>query len=345
MENSFIRLEIVDHSSLPKYKQIVKAIIDNLEIGRIAYGQKLPSINQMSFDYYLSRDTVEKAYGELKERGIIEAVKGKGYYITDTTPESKIKVLVLFNKLSSYKKTIYNTIAHQLGERARINLVIYHCEYDLFERTLKENLQGYQYYVIMPHFIDHDHLKLKKLLGKISPEKLIFLDHIVEGFEECHGAVFQDFKMDIYHALEKSIAQLKRYEKLILVFPRHLTYPYPEEIIVGFRRFCAFENFEYEIIGEVNEYTKLKSKTAYIVLEETDLVNLIKNAKQNNLAVKDDIGILSYNDTPLKEVLADGISVITTDFEQMGTLAAEMIIGKRTGSIKNDFHLILRNSL
>jgi len=84
----------------------------------------------LSFDYFLSRDTVEKAYNELRKRGIIESVKGKGYYVQNTKPESRQKILVLFNKLSSYKKVIHNAIAHTLGEKADIDLFIYHCNFD-----------------------------------------------------------------------------------------------------------------------------------------------------------------------------------------------------------------------
>ena len=131
----FLTLEISDSASTPKYKQIVNSIVGKIETGRIKFGQKLPSINQLSFDYILARDTVEKAYNELKNRGIIESVKGKGYYVKNTSPESKLKILVLFNKLSSYKKVIYNTLAHQLGDKAQIDFFIYHCNYELFEKN------------------------------------------------------------------------------------------------------------------------------------------------------------------------------------------------------------------
>lgn len=37
-----------------------------------------------SEEFYLSRDTVEKAYNILKERNVISSIRGKGYYITRT---------------------------------------------------------------------------------------------------------------------------------------------------------------------------------------------------------------------------------------------------------------------
>lgn len=341
----FLTLEISDSSSTPKYKQIVNSIIEKIEAGKITYGQKLPSINQLSFDYILARDTVEKAYNELKSRGIIESVKGKGYYVKNTSPESKLKVLVLFNKLSSYKKVIYNVLAHQLGEKAQIDFFIYHCNYELFEKIISERLGDYNYYVLMPHFISFEVKQLEKLLQKIPREKVILLDHQIEGIDHYQGLVYQDFKMDIYDALSEAVDLVKKYKQLTLVFPENQNYPYPKEIILGFRRFCAFHSMDFDIISEFTADTSVKPGTAYVIIEESDLVNLIKKSRQSGIKLGDDVGVISYNDTPLKEVLEDGISVITTDFEKMGKIAAKMMMRNEFVKVKNDFKLIIRHSL
>ncbi|MFY0626824.1 MAG: GntR family transcriptional regulator [Reichenbachiella sp.] len=338
-------LEINEASSLPKYKQLIQSIKESIESGRIKYGQKLPSINQLSFDYYLSRDTVEKAYKELKKKGFIESVKGKGYYVTNSAPESKFNVLVIFNKISAYKKVIYNSIAHNLGDKAQIDFFIYHNDYETFERFIQERLEGYHYYVIMPHFMDYNRKSLFELLSQINQEKLIFLDTIVEDIKNYKGAVYQDFKMDIFETLGKANDLLKKYKKLVLVFPDNEIYTYPKEIELGFRKFCGFNNYEYQIIDGIIEITKIEANTAYIVIEENDLVNLIKIIRSKKMKLAEEIGILSYNDTVLKEVLAEGISVISTDFYEMGEHAANIILGKESGIIKNNFEFIQRNSL
>lgn len=81
------------------------------------------------------------------------------------------------------------------------------------------------------------------------------------------------------------------------------------------------------------------------MIEENDLANLIKAIRKENLKLAEDVGILSYNDTPLKEVLLEGISVMTTNFEQLGKTTAQFILNNQRGEIKNDFQLILRNTL
>ena len=103
----FFNIELDDSNNTPKYKQIVESISELIQSGNIKYGQKLPSINQVSFDYYISRDTVEKAYAILKESGVIESIKGRGHFVVNSKPKTQNRILVVFNKLSSYKKEIF----------------------------------------------------------------------------------------------------------------------------------------------------------------------------------------------------------------------------------------------
>jgi DNA-binding LacI/PurR family transcriptional regulator len=57
------------------------------------------------------------------------------------------------------------------------------------------------------------------------------------------------------------------------------------------------------------------------------------------------VGIISYNDSPLKEILLDGITVMTTDHVKMGQTAAKFILDNSKEKIKNPFVLIKRKSL
>ena len=107
--NVFDCIDVDENSRVPKYSQIVDSIIHNISIGNLKMDEKIPSINQFSEEFYLSRDTVEKAYNILKERKIISSIRGKGYYITRTKLISKVNILFMINKLSSYKMRIYNS--------------------------------------------------------------------------------------------------------------------------------------------------------------------------------------------------------------------------------------------
>ena len=89
----------------------------------------------------------------------------------------------------------------------------------------------------------------------------------------------------------------------------------------------------------------IQPKHAYINLMEEDLVELIKRIKTTPFVVGQEVGILSYNETPLKEFLLEGITVMSTDFAQMGRTAAQLVLNASDEHIENPFQLIVRKSL
>ncbi|MCM4157259.1 GntR family transcriptional regulator [Gramella sp. AN32] len=344
-----IEIKINEASRIPKYKQIVDSIIQDISRGNLTIGQKIPSINELSETCYLSRDTVEKAYRVLKEKKIIISVKGKGFYTAKTDLISKINVLFMVNKPSSYKMMIYNSFVNCLGVNGHVNLSIYHCDESLFIKALEKNMGAFNYYVIMPHFRDekshHTSVTQKALdqIEKIPKDKLIILDNTKPEIHGDYGSVYQDFSGDIYGALQEGIEKLRKYDKLILVYPDKSVHPYPKRILYGFRQFCIEYNFDFEILDEIYEDMELQSKDAYIIIEEMDLVNLLRQIRSKGLIMGKDIGVISYNETPLKELL--GITVISTDFKAMGETAAYLVMKNKKEKVKNVFKYIERNSV
>jgi DNA-binding transcriptional regulator YhcF (GntR family) len=344
-----IEIRINEDSRIPKYKQIVDSIIADIAKGKIKVGAKIPSINELSESCYLSRDTVEKAYKNLKERKVIESVKGKGYYTTKTDLISKLNVFFLVNKPSTYKMEIYNSFVDAIGINAHVNMFIYHCDEYLFINALERNLGAYDYYVIMPHFRDSNsnHVSytenVLKIVEQIPKDKLIMLDNTKPIIKGEYGTIYQDFKKDIYNALKEAIDKIRKYDKIILVYPTKSVNPYPRRILNGFQLFCREFDLDFEILEEIYVDMELTSKDVYIVIQERDLVNLVHQVRSKNLILGQDIGIISYNETPLKELL--GITVISTDFKAMGESAAYMVLKNKKEKVKNVFKYIERNSL
>lgn len=329
-------------AKIPKYLQVSSAVIEAIRDGKLKRGQKIPSINEFSENYLLSRDTVEKAYRELRKRNIIISVRGKGYFIHRSDVHAPIRVLLIFNKISNYKKQVYNAFVHTLGKNAIVDLHIHHFSTQILGTLIANNLGDYDYYVIMPHFYENVE-EAVRLIREIPSNQLILLDKDLPQIGGDYAAVYQDFERDIADALYEAIDLLKKYKRIILVNP--LLVPYPPEITKGFRYFCRMNDFDFDIINEIDTSTKVQKQEAYVVIEETDLVNLVKICRSKHLKVGKEIGIISYNETPLKEILLKGITVISTDHEKMGATAAEMIIEKKRKKVKNPFVLIRRESL
>ena len=334
--------EIDEDRKTPKYVQIIDCVTNAIKQGRLRKGDKILSINECSNELFLSRDTVQKAYDMLEQRGIICAIKGKGFYINRTDIAKKYRILLLFNKISNYKKQIYNSFIETMGDNAVVDLKIHHCNAKVLEGLILDNIYDYNYFVIMPHFYENI-AEAYNLILKIPPEKLIILDKDLSYVNKKYTAVYQDFERDIVEALETRLDILKKYQKFVLVHPKMVSYPV--EIVTGFRNFCMQNSFSNQIVHEITTDTEITRNTAYIVIEETDLVQLIKNCNSKKLKPGKDVGIISYNETPLKEILIDGISVLSTDHAKMGETAAKLILENRQEKVKNPFTLILRKSL
>lgn len=334
------QLRLNHKDKTPKFKQIINSIVEDIEKGILRKDDQLPSISELSEEYYLARDTVERAYKELKERAYITSVPGKGFYVAGNDA-GKMKILLVFNKLSSYKKIIYYAFLNTLGDKAKVDLHIYHYNAALFKEIIESNLGKYNYYVIMPHFFEEtDKVDVMKVIKSIPPGELVLLDKDLPGLQSEYLAVYQDFEKDIFNALESATDLLSKYQKLTLVFPSEGNYP--PEIVKGFRNFCLVQNKQFSIIESAyNEI--LFPNTAYVVVEENDLAELVKKVRQSSYLLGREIGITSFNDTTLKELLS--ITVVTTDFETMGRMAAALLLDQKRIKVKNAFWMIRRSSL
>lgn len=342
-------ITIDEQSRKPKYRQIVDNVIENISTGKLNINDKIPSINLLSEHFALSRDTVEKAYKILKERSIITSVKGKGFYVMKTPLIAKLNVLFLINKLSAYKMRIYNSYITTLGDEAHTELNIYHCDESLFLKLLSKAERSYDYYVVMPHFktssLHHASTtdQVTEALRAIPEHKLLVLDNYLKDLDGKCAQVYQDFENDIFEALLSAEKKISRYRKLVIAYPSKSVYPYPKRILYGFRKFCVKAKLPFAVIEAFEEDLVLERGTLYLTIPETDLVNVAKAARDQGLQLGKDIGIISYNETPLKDLL--GITTISTDFSEMGRIAAELTKGKRQEKVKSPFVLLDRDSL
>jgi GntR family transcriptional regulator len=70
----------IDHeSSTPLYVQLAALLRAQINDGSIT--ARLPSVKTLSQQHGVSHITAEKALAMLKEKGLIVAVIGKGYYV------------------------------------------------------------------------------------------------------------------------------------------------------------------------------------------------------------------------------------------------------------------------
>lgn len=329
-------MNLISNSSVPKYKQIISAIEKAINKGLLKKGDPLPSINSIRDDYGLSRDTVLTAYNDLKARGIIQSIVGKGYFVVNENVNVAQKIFVLFDELNSFKEDLYNSFIEHLDEKIRVDIYFHHFNYEMFTKLIHENNGDYNYYVIMPANLEQTELAIS-----ILPENKVYLLDQAKASLSNYPGVYQNFDKDIFVNLSKLTDSIRAYSKINLVFSNTKQ---PLEMRNGFERFCQTNNLKYEVLNFVN-YSNIKENEVYVIPEDKDLLNVIKIAKEKQFELKKDYGIISYNDTLLKELVEGGISTISTDFNKMGEQLAKMILKKDRITFENPSRLIIRNSI
>lgn len=333
-------LKIDSESEIPKYKQVVSIFISDIEAGIFKQGQRIPSINETSEELFLSRDTVEKAYVYMKKKGILLSVRGKGYYISQVNVSKKLRICLIFNKLSNYKRSIYYSFVKTMGVKASVDVFIYNYDLDEFEAIVNNNLNHYDYFVILPHF-RNENASIGEVIKKIPREKVLIVDRFLDELKD-YPVVYQEYDKDIQTALLCGIDLLRKYSRLNLVFPKAEFYP--PYIVRGFRIFCQVNGFENTIIDRLED-AEIRHGEAYIIVSDDDLYAFIRKIKQKNWTLGKDCGVVAYNENQVKEILCDGITTISTNHEEIGHLAAQMILTKKFERIKSPFQFIRRNSL
>jgi DNA-binding transcriptional regulator YhcF (GntR family) len=329
-------ISVKQNIGTPKYKQIVSSIEDGITKGVLKKGDKLPSINSIRDKFSLSRDTVLTAFNELKTRGIVESISGKGYYIKSENINVVKKIFLLFDELNSFKEDLYNSFLRSLGNNVQVDIFFHHFNYDMFSKLIFDNIGGYNHYIIMPANLNNTDLVIEKLPN----DKVYILDQSHNELAQ-YPAIYQNFEEDIFNSLNKAMKHLNKYKKIILLFPEKKQ---PQGMLRGFQKFRKTTSFKYEIIKTLEDRIPQKGE-AYLILDDQNLIALIKKLKDEKLILGKDIGIISYNDTLLKEIVEGGITTISTDFKKMGEQLAQMVLNKQQLRIENPNNLIVRNSL
>ena len=333
-------LRINHDSEIPKYKQVVNLLISDIETGIFKKGQRIPSINETSEELLLSRDTVEKAYVYLRKKGVLLSVRGKGYYVNQINVQKKVKVALILNKLSNYKRSIYYSLSETLGNKASVDVFIYNYSLEQFEEIIDNQITNYDYFVILPHF-NEDDSEVVRVIKKLPVEKVLLVDRNMDSLKE-YPLVYQEYEKDIQSALAKGIHLIKKYGKINLVFP--LSQHYSKYIVRGFQIFCQVNNLSFSIIDQLDEKDVQRGEV-FVLIWDDDLYKFIKICKSRNWKLGKDIGVVAYNDNPVKELLEDGITTISTNHDEIGRTAAQMILSNDFKRIKSPFEFVKRNSI
>lgn len=329
-------ISVKENIDIPKYKQIVYSVEKALLDHTLRKGDRLPSINSIRNKNSVSRDTILLAFNELKIRGMVQSVAGKGYFIKSENVNIKQRVFLLFDELNAFKEDLYNSFLNNLDKNIEVDIYFHHFNPDVFSKLIFDSIGKYSYYIIMPANLK----STDKVIDKLPEDKVIILDQFhPELFK--YTAIYQNFEKDIYNALTKEVELLKKYKIFVFVFSE---LKQPLGLLKGFEKFCTEFGIAREVIPSM-ESRKISNREVYLIPDDRNLIRIIKKVNEKGFLLIENIGIISYNETLLKEIVEGGITTISTDFKFMGKQLAKMLGTKKKRKIENPSQLILRNSI
>ena len=325
---------VINHDSdIPKYQQLVNGINNAIAENILKKGDLLPSVNAICKENQLSRDTVFKAYSILKDQKTIDSVPNKGYYVSGETR----KVLLVLDTFKAYKEVLYHSFVNNLPDNVITDVQFHHYNIDVFKTIINNSVGKYYKYVVM----NFDNKDVSSTLSAISNDKLLLIDWNIHSKKE-NNYVFQDFGKAFYNSLKDAVDLFKGYKKICFVYPDYTNHP--KETLDHFKKFCADSDFKNEIITDSKKFN-IEKGVAYISISDRILGHFLEQCKEKDLEPGQDVGFLSYNETPMKKFIYKGISVVSTDFKEIGTKAAAFITHDEVMQCYVPTSLILRESL
>ena len=83
-----IRLDYRD--ARPIYEQVRDGLRSLMVTGVLAAGEKLPSVRSLATELAINPNTIQRAYMQLEQEGLIYPVKGTGNFIADSEEVRKL---------------------------------------------------------------------------------------------------------------------------------------------------------------------------------------------------------------------------------------------------------------
>jgi len=329
--------ELEGDERLSKHEQLVQGIINSIDDGLLTHGNQLPSVNQMVKQLGFARKTIVKAYSELIERGILESRDRIGYFLTNESTGQTVKVVLLLYAYHTFQEIFYNTFRSALGDNIQLDLYFHHNNPDVYKNTLANIKNRYGMYVIAPI----QGAVSKKILKSFSPKKLLIVDRFV-NLGSDYSYVAQEFENSMYEALTSLVDEIKNYKEFIVIYRKESDYP--KEILKAVKKF----SIEYKIKAKViREYIpgSIKKGTVYMTIGDTELWTILKDTEKANYKIGTDVGIISHNDSPIKEIICGGITTFSTDFQMMAEKAADFVLNKNKTQEIIPNKLVRRKSL
>lgn len=354
----------MENNGLPKYLVIEQHFMKNIYSGAIKYMEQIPTENEITQTFNVSRHTVRKALDNLENNGFIKREQGKGTfccYSIEKKASRNIAIITTYisdyifpgiisgieDVLSSAGDTLslFNTNNDKNKERECLKKVI-DGNFDgvIIEPTLSalENVNisyfkeleknGIPYVMFHAKYdeLDCSYLGMNDFDGGYIGTKYLL--------QLGHRKISGIFKSDDMQGVNRRLG----YVKALQEFGVELNYD-----LLGNYTTKELNSYAYEFASNV--LSRNEKPTAFFCYNDAIAFQVLQAARDCDLKVPEDISIIGYDDSSLATATEVKLTTIKHPKIDMGKKAARMLLDIIERKVdKNNYiykpELIVRNS-
>ena len=94
-------IQINYHDSRPIYEKVKESLRQLVFSGALGEGEKLPSVRELAVSLTVNPNTIQRAYRELEQEGLIVSVPGKGSFVAPGNGARSARMRELREKLAA----------------------------------------------------------------------------------------------------------------------------------------------------------------------------------------------------------------------------------------------------
>ncbi len=336
---------------LPNYKIIQNYILSLIEKKDLLDDDQLPSENELSHEFGVSRVTVRKALDELVAKDILYRVQGVGTFVSpkrNTIRKSKYIGVILSYFIQDYiTMGILKGIEDFLSWTDYSPIFQYMREGTGTETQKIEKLRerGIRAFIVMPTIQSLKDPEIKELIE--SGEPIVFVDRKVEGLDgisvesDNFRGGYECGKHFLYHNVHKILFIASESFKISSVRERY------EGLIKGLKskipaEYLIFESTNIDDMDLTPALEKIKRDSIDGVFCCNDIIafRMINLMKLNGIDVPEDVKVIGFDDRDISKYALPSLTTIRQHPQKMGYQAASVLLSLLSGNLSLDSNTI-----
>jgi DNA-binding LacI/PurR family transcriptional regulator len=349
-------IKLMGEVKMLRYKEIKNMLV--AEIAKMNSNERLPSRPELCKKLAIAKATLDKAINELVTEGMLYSRRGDGTYVADVNDRLPIQAGSWGVIVPDVAKEFYSKVVRGVEDVAQsygINLILCNSDYDFDkqEQYIKRlNHSGVSGFILVPTMSKGigDSNRLYDQLAELKVP-FVFCTQSADGINApvVSSNNFYGGYIAAKHLLEKgyrNIAHISLYKNRTNFERCHGSgVAFLEHGIEVNRHIIRFDDkSKSPLLGyEAMKNLLVSGEIVDAVFCTSDdlIQGVYKAIAETGLAVSDDIGVVSYNNSDICEKLTPALTSVAFKNLEVGTKAAEILYRQISGESLPEFEVYL----